>query len=217
MSLPPAAHSAPADDRHARPDPSDLLDRASHLSLLTPAQRRYLATITLRTVVEAANSVAKVTILTADPAIATLRLDAEIADKSPDVQGLNAQITRCGRGRGLARAADTSCRPATRDRGRHPGSVPGRAAVAVCGCGEESRWRHERDAAAASGRDGTRLWPRQLRTPPPCRGERSLFVPRTRLALAPARPGYAGRRGCITQHVGRKGQRRRALPDGYRK
>lgn len=76
--------------------PVNLLERAKgRLStLLTPAQRRYLATITLRTVVEAANSAAaKVTILTADPAIATLRLEAEIADESPDVQGLNAQIT----------------------------------------------------------------------------------------------------------------------------
>lgn len=77
--------------------PVNLLERAKgRLStLLTPSQRRYLATITLRTVVEAANGVAaKVTILTADPSIATLRLDAEIADESPDVHGLNAQITR---------------------------------------------------------------------------------------------------------------------------
>lgn len=77
--------------------PVNLLERAKGrlATLLTPAQRRQLATITLRTVVDAAEAAGgKVTILTADPAVAGLKLAAEIVDESADVQGLNPQLMR---------------------------------------------------------------------------------------------------------------------------
>ncbi len=77
--------------------PVNLLERAKgRLStLLTPAQRRQLATITLRTVVEAATGAGgRVVILTADPAVAALKLNAEIVDESPEAQGLNGQLSR---------------------------------------------------------------------------------------------------------------------------
>ena len=82
--------------------PVNVLSRAKgRLSqLLTPAQRSRLATITLRTVVDAANEAGgNVTLLTADPGVVALNLIAEVADESPDVQGLNAQLSHWVAGR----------------------------------------------------------------------------------------------------------------------
>lgn len=75
--------------------PVNVLDRAKGrlAELLTADQRRELAIITLRTVVAAASGAGcDVIILTADPAVATLGLDAVIEPEADGIRGLNPQL-----------------------------------------------------------------------------------------------------------------------------
>ena len=75
--------------------PVNLLDRAKGRlsSTFTPAQRRELAIITLRTVVEAAHGTGcPVTILSADESLADLELPVTIDPEVPGIRGLSPQL-----------------------------------------------------------------------------------------------------------------------------